>query len=386
MSDAINKETKRQDRVAAIERGWAWCYSRVEERIVGPAEGESSTTTLWRYVMEILCGGEAVVLEQLSGSVAIDEPDVCPACGSPTTRMHRGKKGVVTYCSQPHSCPAVAIYRIKHYIGSSKKGIGILGIGDSVLEALTESLVKSPADLYRLEVEQIEDLQIGSNSKGLPIRLGYSRATSIVSAIYKAKRIPLAKFLGSLGVDLLGRRRVEILAQECGLNTLEDWLDDVKLAAIPGDVTRDSIIAGLNRARPVIDELLGVGVVVLEIDGSERKKLHREIDELRKEFKEDLAEGVPENSGASAASSDPKTADPIAGKTFCMTGTRECKDEIEARGGIIKSGISRALDYLIQKEATSYSNKTQKAEEYGVKILSIDRLKMILKGECDLPD
>lgn len=310
----------------------------------------------------------------------IEEPKTCPACESPTTRTHRGKDGAVTYCSKPESCSAAAVYRIKHYIGTSKKGLGILGIGDSVLNAMIDAeLVKSPADLYRLTIEQIENLEVGTSQSGSSIRLGHSRAVGIVAEIEKAKQVPLTKFLGALGVDLLGRRRVEILAEECGLHKLDDWMDAAKLATIPGDTTREAIISGLQRVRSVIAELKLVGV---DVNDYKTKPVARSASAPVEAKVEDDGEIELH---VEVGSFEAPSGDPIAGRTFCFTGTRAHLDEVEARGGIIKSGVSKALDFLVQKDPTSHSNKTQKAESYGVKIIGIATLELILKGERDLP-
>jgi NAD-dependent DNA ligase len=56
---------------------------------------------------------------------------------------------------------------------------------------------------------------------------------------------------------------------------------------------------------------------------------------------------------------------------------------VEKRGGIIKSGVSKDLDILVQKDPTSVSNKTKKAESYGVKIIGIECLKECLNGIRD---
>lgn len=307
-----------------------------------------------------------VVAVEESGfdSKVIVEPRMCPACGSPTTRVHRGECGVVTYCSKPELCPAASLYRIDHYIGSSKKGVGILGIGDAVLLAMVGAgLVKSPADLYRLTPESIENLEIGQNTAGGAIKLGRSRALTIVRNIKDHTSIPLDKFLGALGIDLLGKRRAQTLAKECGLNTLADWFDDRKLAAIPGDVIQNAIVEGIKKARPVIDGLLAVGVKVLPIGAQ------------------------PHIAGTTQAVKTTPTHSKVdlTGKSFCWTGTRAYTDEVEACGGIIKSGISAGLDYLVQKDSTSSSNKTLKAESLNVKIISLECLQQVLAGDRPLP-
>lgn len=303
------------------------------------------------------------VIDRPADRQPIEEPKVCPICGSPTTRTLRDKEGVVTYCTNA-DCDGQSTGKIKHYIGSSDKGVGIMGVGDAVLKALVDAeLVSTPADLYRLKAEQLIDLKIGESKSGTPIRLGNSRTTSLLAEIEKSKQLPLTKFLGALGISLLGRRRVEIVAKEQGLTTLEDWLNEEKLATIPGDVMRKAIIEGLQKARPVIDDLLSVGVVISPV----------------------VLVEVMETTTVATADDGVVGPKQIAGSTFCWTGCRDYIDEVTAKGGIMKSGVSRGLDYLVQKDATSSSGKTLKAESYGTKIISIDCLRAVLDGERELP-
>jgi len=306
------------------------------------------------------------------------EPANCPECGAPTTRQLRGKESVVTFCGSPDTCSGAGLYRIRHYIGGSDKGVGIMGVGGGkgtgVLDALTRTqpddsvLVSTPADLYRLRAEQLVDLQIGTSKSGQPIRLGESRTGSLLAEIEKSKQLPLTKFLGALGIDLLGRRRVEIIAKEQGLTTLEDWLNEEKLRLIPGDATRKAITEGLRKARPIIDDLLSVGVTVLPYGAPLTTVLGATPAEETGEIKE-----------------NPMPAQLLEGKSFVFTGTRDLLAETAAAGGEIKSGISAKVDYLVQKDPTSKSNKTLKAESLGVKIISIETLRAALAGERDLP-
>jgi NAD-dependent DNA ligase len=168
--------------------------------------------------------------------------------------------------------------------------------------------------------------------------------------------------LGSLGIDLLGRRRVQILQKGANgqLDTLDDWLNDNKLAIIRipglGDTIRESIRAGLNEYRPLIQEMVKKGVTV----------------------------GSPAPKPAEAETQEEGEGKPFDGLSFCFTGTRAFLEETELMGGIIKSGISKKLDFLVQKDAMSQSNKTMKAESYGVKIISVDYLKKAIDGEVSL--
>lgn len=312
----------------------------------------------------IVQDGKKIYLER----PVIEEPKEWK--GRPTTRKHRGKTTVVTYVIMDDDDPTLTKQKIKHYIGTSKKGVGILGVGDGVLTALTRDeedgpLVTEPADLYTLTEEKLIDLSIGTNSSGGAIRFGKSRTTALLAEIVKARTLPLHKFLGSLGIDLLGRRKVQILSDQYNLHTLEDWLDEDKVGKISGDVTRKAIIDGLRKARPIIDRLLEVGVT---IGGA--------VPVAGKHVEETSEATDTEESGE---------ASPVAGRSFCFTGTRKYLEQVEALGGIIKSGVSAKCDYLVQKDATSKTNKSRKADELGVIVIGLDCLEAVLAGTRELP-
>lgn len=281
----------------------------------------------------------------------IDEPKRCPACGEPANRNRRGKIGAVTYCTN-NNCPEARLQRIDHWIGTSKKGTGILGIGDTILRTMwDEQVIQDAADLYTLTLSDLDKLQLSGGGV-----IGESRAAKIVDAIAGKKHLPLHIFLGSLGIELLGRRRVQILAKAAAgeLDKLSDWMDDAKLAKIEiegfGDAIREAVRDGMNENRPLIRKMITNGVTIDEPDS----KTELDLDK------------------------------PFAGITCCWTGTRAFIGEFEQLGGIVKSGISAKLDYLVQIDPLSSTNKTKKAESYGVNIISLDYLKRALTGVVQL--
>jgi DNA ligase (NAD+) len=307
----------------------------------------------------------------------IVEPTTCPACGSATSRLCRGKVGAVTYCCNAR-CPAAVFAKLNCWIGTSKKGVGILDIGDTMIKALWEKgLLTDPADLYTLTVEAIQDVKLASGG-----RIGKSRATKIVSNIQAKKILPLHTFLGSLGIDLLGRRRVLILKQAANgqLDTLDDWLDDNKLASIQipglGDSIRHAIRTGVDENRALIAKLRANGVVAQDLS-----KVTVTVVPADGTDPELIIES--ENIVADPTKKLPAIL-PFTGLSFCFTGTREGLEDVEKLGGTIKSGISKGLDYLVQKDPLSQSKKTQKAEEYGTQIIGIDYLQRAINGEVTL--
>jgi len=326
--------------------------------------------------VEVVLAGDIIpkVIRRVTASsnrVVIVEPHRCPVCGEPTTREFRGKKGAVTYCASKQKCPAASYAKIDHWIGTSKKGTGILHIGDTILKALWDNqLVSDPADLYTLAVDQIKDIQLDGGG-----RIGESRATTIIQQIAAKKVLPLSMFLGALGIDLLGRRRAIILMEAARgeLEKLDDWLDDTKLASIQtegfGDSIRASIRAGIDECRPLIKKLLSVGVVALDFSTAiSTPSDTKDVD------------------GATEEASDAArpVGLPFSGITCCWTGTRAYIDDFQRLGGTVKSGISKGLHYLVQADPESKSNKTLKAESYGTKIISIEYLKMAIDGKVSL--
>ncbi len=294
----------------------------------------------------------------------IDEPARCPSCGEPTTRNYRGKRGAVLYCSQAATCPAASLGKIDKWIGSSKKGTGILAIGDGILKAMWDNkVVEDAADLYTITADDLENLTLDGGG-----RVGRSRAETIINNITGKKHLKLEVFLGSLGIDLLGRRRVIILREKAGgrLDALEDWLDVDSFEKMEieglGDTIREAVSHGLRELRPLIDKLLAVGVTI----------------------------DYPEVAAATAADTngelDPDK--PFAGITFCITGTRAYMADIEARGGVFTSSVAKTKaspDFLIQKDPLKVSNKTKNAEANGhTQIIGLDFMKKVLDGNAEL--
>lgn len=299
------------------------------------------------------------VVERGDNRQPILEPAECPNCGSSTTRMKRGKPGAITYCSN-NKCSAVIFGKINHWIGTSKKGVGILDIGDAMLQSLFDrGLIVDPADLYKLTVDDLKDVVMPSG-----VRIGESRAQKIVANISEKKKLSLPVFLGSLGIDLLGSRRVEqfIGLADGKLNSIEQWLDDDNINSLEfvglGDAIRNAIRSGIDDNRDLIKKLLDNGVV---------------IDNCSADIAED-------NLGQD------NVKKPLDGITMCWTGTRDLIEEAKAAGVIVKSGISKGLHVLVQLDPLSKTVKTQKAESYGTQIISVEYLGKLLSGKATRSD
>lgn len=296
------------------------------------------------------------VTQRPAGRIPIVPPEVCPFCGGEVGRRttHDGSDGVIVECRNPE-CPKKSSGKIKRWIAS----LDILGIGDSVLEAMLDAFeLEDAADLYTLCERQAElaDLIINTE-KG--ISLGEKRAASILDGIDATRNLTLSQFLGSLGLDHLGKRRVHLMMQAAGgqLDTLEDWrggkLRNPSIAEAAGVPNIGGQIQdGIDAMASVIDKLLAAGVTVLP----------------------------PEN--------DIPSSEEINMKTVCISGKlpsgkkkADYADPLRAIGYELVDEVSKGLDYLVLADPDSTSSKAEKARKLNIAVISEEALEqLIAKG------
>jgi DNA ligase (NAD+) len=218
--------------------------------------------------------------------------------------------------------------------------IGVLEWGDAVLEALFESgHIRDIADLYKLQDWQLSELEMRGR------RVGPSNARTMLNTLHARMDLPLHVFVGALGIPLMGRSMCKSV-MSAGYDTLEAMQDATvpELVQIPGmgQAKAEAFVNGLAARSELIDRLLKAGV---RIEGA--------------------ATGA------------------MKGKSVCMTGFRDkaMEDSIERQGGTVKSGVSKGLDYLVQKDISSQSGKSVKAQEYGTQIISVEQMWAMLGGQ-----
>lgn len=271
------------------------------------------------YVESVLSG---------KGGTPLTAPDKCPAC---QTNLIMHGEYLVCYGEE---CSAQVLGGISRWV----KKIGVLGMGDSIIEALIEHAgVTDPADLYILDPAKIEGIPTGSDGS----RLG--RTAHMIVAELKAKSdMPLHTFVGSLGIPMCARSVCKTIV-DAGFDDLDKMQNATmtQIAGIPGMGTAkaDEFVKGLVARRTLIDKLLDNGVTIKA-----------------------------------------KSVGVMTGKSVCFTGVRspEMEKAIEDAGGTVKGSVGSGLTYLVQKDATSMSGKTQKAVSLGVQIVDLDGMWAIL--------
>jgi DNA ligase (NAD+) len=245
-------------------------------------------------------------------------PAKCNICSSALVRI-----GEYIACRN-RSCTALIEGRIENWIDA----LGVLEWGDKLIAQLVEAkLIREPADLYKLRVEQIARLE----------RRGMVIAQKVLDNLRAQLPLGLPKFLAALGIENFGLQTAKTIVA-AGYDSLDkvQQASFAELAALPG--------VGPSKAKAVTDGL------------QERKD----------EIKRLLAVGVVPVTKAAAG--------PLAGKTFCFTGTlgrprKELEQMVEDRGGTLLAGVTKDLHYLVMADPGSGSSKAQKARKYGTECL-----------------
>lgn len=340
------------------------------------------------------------------GALPVPMPDKCPSCGSPVI-----EDGKFLRCSDPENCPSTGQALIENYT----KIVNCMGFGEKIIESLYDAgLVKTPADLYRLEPTDIA----GAISQTDPDAILPGK---LYDAIQSTRKQPLAVFLEALSIPSLGHVTSRDIAERV------DSLDDIlkaspeKLAVLlyklnQSDTIQEiasSYIAYIRTTPPLDNETTALFLNRAKLKNAQKTN---DITYLSERFKtpndlqnasdDALHEAIQNARGQQKiASGQGKTAlaihrglnqrraliddllqfvtieqptteqapgnSPFAGMTFLFTGSlesmkrEEAQARVEALGGKAASGVSKTLSVLVATSSTS--SKWRKAQELNEK-------------------
>jgi DNA ligase (NAD+) len=282
-------------------------------------------------------------------------PAQCPFCGGEVGRRKTtsGESGVILECRNA-ACPKKSTGKIDRWITS----LDIQGIGDSVLEAMLDRFgIEDAADLYALDARAGELAELIINDdKG--IRLGDKRARTILDAINATRTLGLAQFLGSLGIEGAGVRRIELMMEAAAgeLDTLEQWRSGrlrepgfAERAGVPnlGGPIQD----GIDAMSGVIDKMLANGVVIT----------------------------APQRDVVG----DDTAREPV--RTVCISGKlpsgkkkSDYEGPLAAVGMKLVDTVTRDTTYLVLADPQSASSKAEKARKLGIEVISEEQLEAMV--------
>ncbi len=252
-------------------------------------------------------------------------PQFCPSCHEAVFR-EEGEAAI--RCTNP-DCPAQLQRNLEHFV--CRGAMNIDGLGAAQIAVLiAQGLVHDASDLYRLEKEQLLQLD----------RMGEKSASNLLSAIESSKSAGLARLVYALGIRQVGEKAAELLASEFSdIDALATASEEV-LTAMPdiGAITAHNICNFFShpQTRTLIDRLAQCGV---------------QMQSKRAE----------------------QASDRFAGKTFVLTGTLPTmtRDQASAlisqNGGKTSSSVSKKTDYVLA--GAEAGSKLDKALSLGVPVI-----------------
>jgi len=293
---------------------------------------------------------EVVLSKRPADARAITLPEACPVCGSP---IEQEEGEAVARCSGGLTCRAQLHGALQHYV--SRRALDIEGLGEKLLaQLIDQSLLQSPADIYKLSVETLAVLE----------RMGEKSAQNVIDAIAVSKNTTLGRFIFALGIRDVGE------ATAAGLASHFRTLEALEQAAKDDAPTADAEGLKDKERFPKLREVADVGPEVARQISRwfTQSKHHDLLSQLREA-------GVHWPEAAARTSEGP-----LLGKTFVITGTLpvsrdEASDFIEAQGGKVTGSVSAKTDYLVAGEAAG--SKRAKAEKLGIAVLDWDALKQL---------
>jgi DNA ligase (NAD+) len=269
-------------------------------------------------------------------------PERCPVCESKVERL---EDEAIARCTAGLYCPAQRKQALLHF--ASRRAMDIEGLGEKLVDQLVDrGIVKTPADLYRLDPETLGNLD----------RMGEKSAENLVASIARTRNTTLARFIYALGVRNVGESTARDLARHFGSLDALIVADEAALQAVPdvGPVVASSIARFFREPHnlEVVQELRKRGVHWSESEAERAAVL------------------------------------PLAGKRFVLTGTlphvsrEEAKERIESGGGKVTGSVTKKTDYVVA--GADPGSKYDKARELGITVLDEAEL-MKLVGDKAKP-
>ena len=260
-------------------------------------------------------------------------PKTCPVCGAP---VERDEDGAFLRCTGAE-CPAQLSRNIAHFV--SRDAMDIDGLGAAIVESLiAQNLIRSPADIYYLTLEEISGLW----------KSGTTAAKKLLAAIESSKQQDVSRLIYALGIRQVGAKTGKSLASFFGSldKLMEASLEELTQVPDIGSITAESIYNWFRQ--PQSQHLIG---------------------RLRE-------------AGVNFESKRIVTDTRFAGKTIVLTGAlsrftrEEATEKIELLGGKAASSVSKKTSFVVAGE--NAGSKERKARELGIPVLTEDEfLEMI---------
>ena len=297
-------------------------------------------TVIVRRAGDVIPEVVGVLLDKRApGAPEFSMPAHCPVCGSAAVR----EEGEADHrCTGGLFCSAQRKQALLHF--ASRRAMDIEGLGEKLVDQLVDGkVVNTLPDLYRMGFVSLAALD----------RMADKSAQNLIDALQKSKHTTLTRFLFALGIRHVGEATAKDLARHFGTLDAVMAADVDQLAQVPdvGPVVAESIRTFFAQPhnREVVEQLRAAGI------------------------------SWPEGEPSAAA------RQPLAGKTFVLTGTLpslsrdEAKALLEAAGAKVAGSVSKKTHCVVA--GAEAGSKLDKAHELGVPVIDEAGLRALLDGE-----
>ncbi len=265
-------------------------------------------------------------------------PKNCPSCGSSTVKEFNQitkRFDAVRRCiNDGYACEKMAIEKIKHFV--SKEALNIDGLGKKIVENFWDlKLIRYPHDIFNLNYNKISQLD----------GWGSLSVANLKYSIDKKRKIPLSKFIYSIGIRHIGQENAKLLSKT--LKKIENFLN-----------------LGKSNHFNELSNIDGIGDT--QIKSIQKFFSNNKNQIVLNELQKNLSI-IPE----SEISKDGILKE----KTFMFTGKligisrAEAKSLVEKNSGKIVSNVSKKLDFLIVGDKPT-NRKIKDAESLNIKLIS----------------
>jgi DNA ligase (NAD+) len=246
-------------------------------------------------------------------------PTHCPECGD---ALYKPEGEAVWRCPN-FNCKAQVLERMIHF--TSKDAMDIRGLGEANIHKFYElGWLKSVPSIYALPFEQLRGMD----------GFGEKSVTNLSEAIEKSKSQPLHRLITALGIRYVGETTAKALSRHT-----------------------EHLLKLANYSREDLQQIPDVGIKVAE---SIYQFFHNEDHIGMLEQLEKMGLNL-------RGSQEPVAGGNLSGKCFLFTGTlqrmkrSEAESWVEQNGGVILTGVSSKLDFLVVGEDAG--SKLEKARK-----------------------
>jgi DNA ligase (NAD+) len=276
-----------------------------------------------------------VAVTEPSKAPPFTPPSTCPSCG---VKLVQEEEAVALRCPNRFGCRSQLMWAVDFLGGRTQLDIPGLGL-ERAHQLIDAGLVGDLADVFALTEEKLVALPGWGKVSARKLTEGIARAK---------KTVTLPRLLHALGIPLVGAVTARAIAGRAG--------------SLSGLLAAD--VKSLREVEGIGETIARAVVGFFSDEGTRRvvEKLRRlGVDPV---WKEDAATG------------------PLAGKSFCVTGTTRTPREvlirkIEDAGGKVTGSVSKKTGYLVAGTDAG-KTKTDAAAKHGTKVITEDELERML--------